>query len=358
MTDPAPSRRRLRFSLRSSLLLTLLIASAGTLWLSWEPWIIEQSLHANGRYADRVLFLPDNLFATHAPGCIRIWKADAFELLHDIKMQDDRASSMWILPGTELLMTLSTGGAIDEWDPRTGKHLRRVVQRCVSSDESSISAPTWSTDGRRVFEYLSESAQGGVTTLRVIDYRTGETHYLDAFPNQGAGTVFTCDLSPDGKYLALLLDLATAAGPEKYDVSLVLWDLDARKQVWKKDQIQTEETSLQFAEDSKTICLYAYPPEAGSKTFFGLPDGDGKPFDPPSYEPKTPHSPDGKYAIDRGINELRLPGATHYNPSRSPLILNAETGERAIYLAQTVHEIHDYAFAPDGRLAVGKAEHN
>lgn len=356
MTAPARSRRRLRFSLRSLVLLTLLIASAGSLWGRWEPWIVERSLSANGRYTDRVLFLPGNLFATHAPGCIRIWKANTFELLHDIKMEDDRASSLWIPPGTDLLMTLSTGGAIDEWDPRTGRHLRRVVERCVLSDESSITAPTWSTDGRRAFDYLPDFSKGGIITLRVTDYESGDTLYLATFPKHGAGLVLTCDLSPDGKYLALLLDHSKVSVPPKYDVALVLWDLDARKQAWKKDLIQTKETSLQFAEDSMTICLYAYPPETGSKTFFGLPDGDGVPFNPPPLETDFTFSPDGKYFVNPGTNELRRPGATHYSPSRSPQIENTETGERAAYLARTVQEIHDYAFAPDGRLAVAKAD--
>jgi len=121
--DSQKPKKRLRFSLRTLLLISLSIGSVVTLGWNWEPWIQTHILRGHQGGAYRAAFSPDGLRVATTPsyGPLRIWDVHTGALRHsgpetdrsDVKFTDDGRCVKLTSSRAQLLYDLKVGQGVD-----------------------------------------------------------------------------------------------------------------------------------------------------------------------------------------------------------------------------------------------------
>jgi eukaryotic-like serine/threonine-protein kinase len=112
-------------------------------------------------------------------------------------------SPAWSPDGRFLYFASNRGGSMNLWrvavDERSGRVLSTPQPITTSSEWSAL--PSLSRDGHRLI-YATESSRSFVELLP-FNPETGQVDGPPALAYQGARAIFSCDVSPDGTWLAL-----------------------------------------------------------------------------------------------------------------------------------------------------------
>ncbi|MEJ2700913.1 MAG: serine/threonine protein kinase [Sedimentisphaerales bacterium] len=241
------------------------------------------------------LFQGQVLATTGNDGTLRFWDVATGEQLKTIPAHTAPVLSMALSPDGAVLATGSADSTIRLWDTTTGHEIKRFrghksEVRCVSfSADGKVLASAgkdgmvrlWDLTPRTdsdtlvghnrvvngiVFspdsQRLISTSYGGTaneqmvsmshehTALKMWDVTSG----LDVSSTLGNLTLYStlcADLSPDGKTLAI--GTTETAG----SADLVLWDMDAKKQIGRLPH-QASITEVVFAPDGKTLVTQTY----------------------------------------------------------------------------------------------------
>lgn len=189
------SSLRLRFSLRTLLLGMLLLASAGSLWWGWEPWVVEQIFvgHTDGSFS--VMFSPDGryLVTPSKDSTARVWS----RVRGGTQAILDHKTDVWtwvthaeFSPDSQRILTRDYNGDVRMWDAEAGKELFRLPAEHLNEGQlgSEIRAVSFSPNCSRILGYVD----GGAI---IWDANTGKR--VLEIPQKGQQTV--CALfTPDG----------------------------------------------------------------------------------------------------------------------------------------------------------------
>jgi len=283
MTEPAPTipaapppRRRFRFSLRTLLLATLLIASAATLWQRWNPWVLERVLDG-GKFAFMsAMFAPsgDRILTVGDDHSARVWNAEDGVFLGFVAKRYLVASAAISSDGKHL--ALGGGSEVVIWDTASGQPSREI--QCGTSIESiktppgsvrfsptgkrivtthidrtvrqwdvesgreiaihvghkgPITTAAFSTDGERI---VSASTDGTAivwdthSTRILFTLKSGDTAVLDAAYSNDGRYIATCNMS-----------------------SVIVWDAATGAQRMKLDDHKERLSSVAFSPDDTRI---------------------------------------------------------------------------------------------------------
>jgi len=185
-TQDAQERGRwLRFTLRTLVVLLLLVTSAMGLWWRRQPWYCERVLVGHKAEVCSVAYSKDGSLVVTAStdGTVRIWTPTTGECRRIIDAHKTGVRSADIAPDSTRIVTVGRDGPARLWSARTGTRLREFG--------SAGSFVAFSPDGARVL------TAGRDFDARIYEVATGEC--LRAVGNTDMPVVFCGRFSPDGK---------------------------------------------------------------------------------------------------------------------------------------------------------------
>jgi WD40 repeat protein len=148
---------RLKFTLRTLLVLVLFIGSAATLWLHWQPWVLERTVQVSNDTNVDVHYSPDGRQIA-AVGTNAVHILDATGAERAVLQHPDRVGDIFFSPDGHHLVTTSRDHA-RVWNVETG------VEEANLQGHSRIMSAVYSPDGRRIL------TTSNVDTAEVWDAR-------------------------------------------------------------------------------------------------------------------------------------------------------------------------------------------
>jgi WD40 repeat protein len=179
--------RRIRFSLRTLLILVLLVGSAMGLWWKWTPWVLERSLEKHVQRTWAVAFAPNGrlIAAAGDDDEVRVWDAGTGALLTILRGHEARLHSVAFSPDSSRLVTASEDKTARIWDVAQGREIL-----ILSGHAGIVHCAAYSPDG-----LLIVTASGDYKAF-VWDAASGEKQK----ELKGHKTaVYSAAFSPDGK---------------------------------------------------------------------------------------------------------------------------------------------------------------
>lgn len=241
VSEPSPSskpkafRRGIRFSLRTLLLLVLLIASGTTLRWRWDPWAVERVLHGHTSHVTDICFSPDGRWLATGggdqDGTCRLWDISTGRQLATIPTQHDAVGTD-ISPDGRMLLTSGgannsfMGGSVCLWDVSTQERLLTI-----EGMEHYVYTAQFSPNGETI-------AVANRNELRLFHVATGAR-----LRKVADGDFLSACFSPSGDRIVTTNVNGTVA----------LWDIESGRRIWSRREHCCVVYECEYSRDGRRI---------------------------------------------------------------------------------------------------------